>query len=211
MVAEESRPIPDPTVLTTEQLLREIGNVREVTKGELDVLRERLRGIDTATELLGESMNRVPSEVDKQISHLRELDEEKFRSIAVQFLERDTRSERESKDNKVAVDAAFAAQKEAASKEGESNQKAIDKSEKATAETLNKQADLFKSKNDALDAQIADLKDRVGRLESTKAGGLEAVASRRDEQTLSRQGLAIFVSIAALLVTGLSIALALKP
>lgn len=136
-------------------------------------LTTRLDAIDKATDKFEFNLNRVPTDVDKQVGHLKELTRETFRTVderfagvALQFKERDTRSERESRDNKVAVDAAFAAQKEAASEQNKSNTLAIDKSEKATAETLNKQADLFKSTTDALAGRIEDSKQAVGKLDT---------------------------------------------
>lgn len=155
-----SRPVPDPTVLTTEQLLRAIESERDYVDGQIEILRERLAGIDRATELRLLGITQIPDDIDRHVTHLSELMDGKFESVALQFKERDTRSERESRDNKVAVDAAFAAQKEAASEQNKSNTLAIDKSEKATAETLNKQADLFKSTTDALASKIEDQKDR---------------------------------------------------
>lgn len=113
--------------------------------------------------------------------------EERFNSIHNQFTERDTRSERESRDNTKAVDAAFAAQKESAAKQDESNAKAIDKSERATAETIVKLGDLTKSNQDALTDKIDDVKQRLGRLE---AGGLATLQERsvhRDDRLDHRQ------------------------
>jgi cation transport regulator ChaB len=170
---EDGRPTPDPTVLTTEALARGLTSERDYVDGQLDVLRERLRAIDIATRLLNETVNRTPTDIQKEITHLRELSDEKFSSVETQFKERDTRSERESKDNKVAVDAAFAAQKEAAAKQDEGNLKAIDKSERATAETIKTNAELTKTVTDAIMANVSDIKDRVGKIEALKQGGAD--------------------------------------
>jgi cation transport regulator ChaB len=158
-------PIPDPTVLTTEALLRAVGSERDYVDGRIAVLEERLRAIDVATRLLNETVNRVPTDVTKEVSHLRELMDERFGSVIVQFRERDTRQEREARDNKVAVDAAFAAQKEAAAKQDESNAKAINKSEVSTGEIIRGLAD-----------KIDDLKTRIGTVEATKQGGRETLS-----------------------------------
>lgn len=170
----DSMPTPDPTVLTTEALTRAVQAERDYVDGQLDVLRERLRAIDMATRLLNETVNRVPTDVTKEVTHLRELMDERLTSVGVQFKERDTRQERESRDNKVAVDAAFAAQKEAAAKQDEGNAKAINKSEMATAETINKLSELFRTSAGALSDKIDDLKARVGALENLKQGGRDA-------------------------------------
>lgn len=191
--------LSDPTPLVTEQLIRATAAERDYVNGQLEVLRERLAGIDEATKLRLAGIEGIPSQIEEKTGHLRELTFERFQSVALQFKERDERSERESRDNKVAVDAAFAAQKEAASEQNKSNSLAIAKSEAATAETLNKQADLFKSTTDALADKIDDLKDSTARqladLKETRAGSQASAAA-------GRQGIAyIFAGLAAL--TGL--------
>lgn len=172
----DNPPIPDPTILTTEQLIRAVQAERDYVDGKVELLLERLRGIDNATILLNETVNRVPTETQTAVGRLQDLTDEKFRSVSLQFKERDTRSERESRDNKVAVDAAFAAQKEAASEKDKANTLAITKSEVGTLETINKLERLFTTKNDGLSDKIDDLKDRIGRLESVKVGSQQAYA-----------------------------------
>jgi hypothetical protein len=187
----QAPPVPDPTVLSTDAIARAVKAERDYETAQLDVLRERLRGIDKATELLNETVNRVPTDVQREVSHLRELSNEKFNSIAIQFAERDTRSERESRDNKVAVDAAFAAQKEAAARQDEANQKAIDKSEKSTAETIAKLSELFKTSGDGFMGQIADIKERITRAEGAATAAASAASTAlavRSEGLTERRG-----------------------
>ena len=191
---------PDPTVLTTQQLERGLDAERDYVKGEVRVLEQRLTAMDIATELLSATVTRVPTEVQTAVGNLRDLHSERFQSIATQFAERDTRQERESRDNKVAVDAAFAAQKEAASEQNKSNTLAIDKSERATAETLAKQADLFKSKTDALDTQIADLKERLTIVETAKRTGTENGDQKRLDIGVMVSMAAVFVAILSVVV-----------
>ena len=133
-------PRPDPTEKTTQALLREVAMLKELIETRIGSMEKRL--------------DLTPASVEAQVMHLRTLHEEKFNSIQTQFKERDTRSERESRDNKVAVDAAFAAQKEAAAKQDESNAKAIDKSEKATTETIVKLQGLIDARTDALNDKV---------------------------------------------------------
>jgi len=193
----ESRPTPDPTILTTEALERGLRSQRDYIDAQMAIRDQRLDGIDTATKLLNETVNRVPTALSEAITHLRELDEEKFQSVAQQFRERDVRSERESLDNKVAVDAAFAAQKEAAAKQDESNAKAIEKSEKATGETISSQSD-----------KIDDLKARVQGLESRKEGSRESESDRHASSTQFNATAMVLIGIAAILMTLVVAALA---
>jgi hypothetical protein len=128
---------------------------------------------------LNETVNRTPTQIQTEIAHVRELDDVKFASIDQQFRERDIRSEREARDNKVAVDAAFAAQKEAAARQDESNAKAIDKSEKATTETISKLNDLLGALDRAISDKIDDLKARVTVIEAARVGARENTFDNR--------------------------------
>lgn len=180
--ATGDRPVPDPTVLTTDNLRREIGHLHDQVMAEIRIRDERLDGIDEATKLRSDSITHIAETVDGKVLHERELTEERFASVAQQFSERDTRSEREARDNKVAVDAAFAAQKEAATKQDEANQKAIDKSEIATAEKINKLEQLFKTTTDALGEKI----DANGKSNSDK---IDEVKDRQRTTDLTVQSM----------------------
>ena len=118
--APELRPIPDPTVLTTQQLAVAILNLKELFES-------RMSAMDKAVELLQQTANRSPTVNEVYMQH-----EERFKSIAVQFAERDIRTEQTSRDSKVAVDAALQAAKEAVGEQNKSSALAIAKSEAAT-------------------------------------------------------------------------------
>src|ERR1700688_3763560 len=100
---EPSRPDPDPTVLTTAALLREIESLKELMQAKLDAIKSDVVRIEHVAA-------GMPEERKSDILHLRELllekfetSLEKFRSIQTQFVERDTRTEQTAKDSKVAV------------------------------------------------------------------------------------------------------------
>lgn len=206
---QETKPNPDPTVATNDAVARAVRAERDYVDGQLEVLRERLNGIDTATSLRLRQFENTPEQVDEKVGHLGTLMVERFDSVQTQFRERDTRSERESRDNKVAVDAAFAAQKEAAAKQDEANQKAIDKSEKATNETINKNNDAAAAANKALSDKIEDQKDRTTRLEDRVSRMESAGAGRSEQRTEGRAATgAVYAFIgAALGVIGLAMAI----
>jgi cation transport regulator ChaB len=206
---EDTRPTPDPTTLTTAQLIRQVQAERDYVDAQLDVIRERLRGIDVATKLLNETVNRVPTDVQIAVEHLKELHAERFASVDKQFAERDTRAERESRDNKVAVDAAFAAQKEAAAKQDEGNQKAIDKSERTTNETILKNEQLAKTETKATNDKVEDIKDRVSKME-IRLNGFEALKHGGEQQRdTTRQGYFLAIGALGLIVTILVAAFAI--
>lgn len=188
-----TRPVPDPTVLTTEQLLRAIAAERDFVVGQLAIRDERLAGIDEATKLRLTAVSGTSNEIDVKVGRLKDVHDEKFRSIETQFKERDIRAEREARDNKVAVDAAFAAQKEAAAKQDEANAKAIDKSEKATAETIKTNQELSRSVTDGLTKDVDSLKIAVNSIQSTKVGAVETRG--QNQWTIER-----VIAIAAIVV-----------
>ena len=142
------RPDPDPTVLTTAALLREIGNLESRVMSRID-------GIEKAVAVAHEDMVRVPTAVDKAVEQLRALTwgrfdtvDVKFHGITNQFTERDVRVEQTARDTKTAVDAALAAQEKAAGK----------------------QTDAFTKQIDALDDKISDIRDRQITSEGTGKG-----------------------------------------
>ena len=209
-----SRPVPDPTELTDRAIARLEKSMTEYIDGQLGVRDERLNGIDEATKLRLSSIIEIPKEIDEKVGRLKDVVNEKFASIANQFAERDTRSERESRDNKVAVDAAFAAQKEAAAKQDEGNQKAIDKSELATAEKINKLGELFTSRTDAIDSKVDDVKERVAALATLVNGVIQRSGGATENRVESRQAMTassgmMFGIIGALVgIAGIALALA---
>jgi len=179
-------PIPDPSILTTEALNAAIAGLREFVTDSQKALREiietRLEGNDRAIRLLQDTADKLPHWVDEKITALREVHEqrfaavqdttaEKFASIQTQFAERDVRTEQAAGAVKIAVDAALQAQKEAASEQSKSNQAATTKSEAATTKLIDAQATLIANLQKAFDDKIADVKDRVNRIEGKGEGG----------------------------------------
>jgi len=147
------RPVPDPTVLTTQQLLREIQALKEL-------LESRLNSYDKAILLLQDLANRQPS-----ISEAVAKFEEQFRGIETQFKERDIRVEQTAKESKVAVDAAFSAQKEAVSEQNKSGAAAIAKSEATTTKQIDAIVLLIQANTKAADEKFDDVKNRLTAIE----------------------------------------------
>jgi hypothetical protein len=209
-------PQPDPTLLTTAQLTREIANARELSESKVngvatmlegrikyavdamenvrlvadkhtdtaikdvkEILETRFVGIDRAIDLLQETQNRVPILMDEKINQLRSLHQEKFDSIAVQFAERDTRTEQTAAGVKIAVDAALQAAKEAVAEQNRSFALATGKSETATMKQIDALGLAIQTANKGLDDKIADMKDRLTRIE-----GMDLGSNRHREQQL---------------------------
>jgi hypothetical protein len=88
-----SRPVPDPTLLTTQQLVGAIASLKELfitshnslaeaskdaVKASADVIGTRLDGMDKAIELLQKSSDKIPEFVRDQVGQLRDLHGEKI-------------------------------------------------------------------------------------------------------------------------------------
>ncbi|HXJ26379.1 MAG TPA: hypothetical protein VNH17_11790 [Streptosporangiaceae bacterium] len=173
------RPVPDPTLLTTAQLLRELGALRELIEA-------RLNGMDRATALLSETVNRTPTVIQTEISHVRELIDERFGGIDKQFAERDVRTEQAAKASKEALDAALLSAKELVSQQNDSNTTKAEKTE----QNFTKQID------NALD-RISEIKERLDRGEGSTSG---AAGIRTDQ----RLNLSTVIAAVATLVAVLS-------
>ena len=111
---------PDPPI----DVLREVDRAVSSATAIIDA---RIDGIEKGIEVFRADLTRVPTSVDRQILSLRELADsklehlaavtsERFLGVAAQFSERDTRTDQRAGDTKLAVDAAFAAAKEATAK-----------------------------------------------------------------------------------------------
>lgn len=225
----------DPTTLTTDQLRREIGALKDLMLREISQLEklsateiacaqeladQKFAAIDHATALRLTVIGDIPKTIAEKVNHLAALNEERFASVGRQFAERDTRTDAITVLNNKALDAALAAQKEAAAETNKSNTLAISKSETATTETINKLAELFQTTTDGLSDKIDDLKSRVGAIDATMVGFIERGAGVRQSVSDTRQSgvdsRAVLASVLGVLlfvltVAGFVIALANKP
>ena len=240
-------PIPDPTVLTTQQLVREIAALKEVVFTRLDgmdrailifnenitrvptdtdkqiqhlrellqskleeivkemlsgrqVITTRMDAMDKAVILLQSIADRVPGKIDEKINALREIHEEKFASIQVQFRERDVRTEQSSKDSKVAVDAALQAAKEAVGEQNKSSALAIAKSEASTTKQIDQLGQLIQSGAKGVDDKFTDVKDRLTRIEGAKEGAKTADTSHQTTASFGVAVVAVLISLIALIM-----------
>jgi uncharacterized protein YoxC len=138
----------------------------------IKVIETRFDAMDKATNLLSDTVNRFPTDVELRVAQLKAVHDERFKGIeskvedlasgmVVRFQERDTRSERESRDAKIAVEAAFAAAKEAVAENNKSSALATDKSEIAFTKQIDAIQLLITATNKAIDDKVADLKARA--------------------------------------------------
>jgi hypothetical protein len=168
------RPVPDPTVLTTQQLLRELASLREVYD-------TRIGAMDKAAEVLSETVNRTPTAIQTAIGNLREVHDERFNSIQQQFRERDVRTEQADKARAEALAAALQAAKEAVFEQAQAAAKAADKTELSFTKLIEQTQLQITTVAEGLGDKIADLKGRIDRGEGSTAGA----AGTRTEQRLN--------------------------
>ena len=63
----------DPTLLTTNMMIREVAALKELFDERIDAVNVRLAAMDKAQELFETNLTRVPTETDKAIAHLHAL------------------------------------------------------------------------------------------------------------------------------------------
>jgi hypothetical protein len=173
----------------------------------LDAINTRLAAIDKATTLQHDDLVRVPTQVDKAVGALRELLEqtmktyaaqvtgelhqhiaetrEKFIGVGSQFSERDTRTDQRAGDTKLAVDAAFAAAKEATAK-----------IETGFTKQIDGMSLIIDTKTANLAQGISDLKDRVTASENRIGGADFQRKDSRDHLGLIVAGIAVVLALA---------------
>jgi len=218
------RPVPDPTTLTTEQLRRELSALREILSARLD-------GMDRATTLLDETVNRIPTALQTEITHVRELVDERFRTadrrfaeadlryqqrfderdlrfteefrgIGLQFAERDVRTTQAATASAQALAAALQAAKEAVFEQAQAAAKAAEKTELSFTKQIDQIQLQIKTIGDGFSDRIAELKERIDRGEGAAGGA----AGTRTERRLDTGQL---LTVMSLVIGALLVAVAL--
>jgi hypothetical protein len=157
-------------------------------RGLRRTIETRLDGMDKATDLLARDLRSVPTDTDKQVLQLKLLHEEKFRGLEAQLAQRFA-------DNKLAVDAALTAQKEAVGEQNKSFALATAKSEAAITKQIDQSALAVNASLKAIEDKIADLGGRANRAEL--AGGRSE--SRVEEHRISSGNIQAWVGIGVVL------------
>lgn len=164
----------DPSPLTTQLVLREIASLKEL-------LQSRLAGVEKGIDVAHDDLVRFPTEVQKAISGLQALTdnkifyESKIVDIKIKHIEahfnwiEQVRIE-QKRDTATAVDAALKAAKEAVTEQNTSNALAVNKSEAATSKQIDQLAALVATMGKNINDKIADVKDRVITREGTGIG-----------------------------------------
>ncbi len=175
--------VVDPSVLTTQQLWREVAVLKEL-------LNNRIEAVEKAVKVSHDDYVRVPTDVQKYVGALERLHEEKFNSVEKQFKERDTRVYQTATDTKLAVDAALQAA-----------EKAVGKSEASTVKQIDAQSLLISNTAKSLDGKIDDVKDRLTRIEGQGMGRQEQGRASKDVWGYVAGGIGLLITIITVLMT----------
>lgn len=109
-------------------------------------------------------------------------------------------------DTKTAVDAAFAASKEASAQQAASSEKAIAKTELAAIEQSKQQQTTFAAELKGIIGQVSDIKDRLITIEALKLGSIQQKTSAHDDQRAITTMIAVSISVMGLLLSAVVLA-----
>jgi hypothetical protein len=192
----DSRPVPDPTSLTTQQLQAAISALR-------DTINVRFEGVEKATDLLQAAANRSPTiaevwsrhdekfvGINQSIKAEREISNKMFLGVDQQFVQIEKAATQLKIASDTAVAAALQAQKEAAGEAQKSSAAAIAKAESATSKSIEQLQQLFQTSIAGLSKEVADLKSRFDRGEGAGTGNRLSIDDYRFERTDSRAAVA---------------------
>jgi predicted component of type VI protein secretion system len=187
-----------------EETVTQIGQLRKLLEARLD-------GMDRATEVVSSQAavsraqieqirDRLREETVTQIGQLRKLLEARLdgmdRAIALQFGERDVRSEQATVSSKQALEAALLAQKELVAQQNDANSAAAAKAEASFTKQIDQIGTIIQTTEKATDARITELKERIDRGEGSTAG---ATGSRSERAQVTNQVLMAMSVLAAVI------------
>lgn len=147
-----SVPSPDPTVLTTSQLLREV---------------------ESAVKYLESRLISLEAEEQALIKGMRGEYDVRFHGIEREFIAIENWRKEQKLDTKTAVDAALQAAEKAVREQTVSAEKSILKSETSANEQSKQQYATFSASLKGVADTLADVKSRVDRMEANKIGAVE--------------------------------------
>jgi len=193
-------PRPDPTTLTANavnqaktDLRNELAIQREILEAQLsavkDAIGERLDAADAANLLRLKAFDRIPADVNERIGHLKELHNERFASIALQFKERDERSAQLAKTQDEALKAALQAARELNSAQGEANKEANAKTEVSFSQQIK-----------AIEDKVEVINGRLNRGEGSAAGSAEHRSEARLNLGQVMAGVAVLIALVSLIL-----------
>jgi hypothetical protein len=185
-----------------------------------EVITQRLNDLDTASKVAADHIEKIPVDLTHDV-HKALRAEREYVMSQIGLIGAETRRTGDVAQEKFAaidglfnsndkaLTAALAAQEKAAAEQQKSNTLAIDKSEKTTIETIRANDDKTASAIQAQAATIADLKERLVRIEATGAGATANRTEAREARTEARlsQGAVLSIIVALIIATGVILSL----
>lgn len=218
-------PIPDPSLITAQEIAKAKAELRNEFALALAGLREtliaardgyiatinaRLDGIEKASALLDGNLGKVPSALDREASRLERLLEEKvanihilFDNVSTRFVERDLRFNQDKAAVAASIEAALRAQKDAARAQNDGIAATFAKSESSFTKEIDSLKALINATRDTITANVVNLTGRLDRGEGGQHGARQAVTDRQ-----ANTGAIVGVIGGAVGVLGLIVALA---
>lgn len=185
------RPDPDPTRLSTEQLLRTELTLRNLIINENAHLHELIdEKVDAVTKLLAE-----------RITGVNVLTAEKFVAVDDRFEALEKRTAEQKSDTNTSLTAALAAQEKSAAATTLASEKSIDKSEAATNRRIEGVENAQMTNLNTTDDKIVDIKDRIVAMENKQLGGVNALNDVRSHGGDNRSLAAIGISTLFLIIS----------
>jgi hypothetical protein len=195
--ALRARAGPDPSPLTTQQLLREIFLLREILEQQIANIISRLDQGDKAVALLQAFADRTPTtkDVQHEVTALREVTMEKFGSINTTFSQNDK-----------ALTAALQAQEKQAIATNDNTTTATAKMEAGFTKLFDAMALTVDTKFAGMGTQMQDTKDRLTAIESRTQG---ITQQKTESGVATTQGTSQIGTIAAIVFGGISLLIAI--
>ncbi len=161
-------------ILTKRQLWREVKSLKEL-------LIDRIESVEKTVDIAHEDLVRVPTDVQKQVSYVKEylearietghsLKEEKFSKVYQMFELIERQRLEQKQDTALNVEKALSSAERAVREQNASNKESITKSETSTSKQL-----------ESLNEKINDVRDRTTKIESVTSG----ISSAKTEQKTS--------------------------
>lgn len=165
----------DPAVLTTDQLRREMLMLREL-------LETRLGANEKAADVFADNLTRVPSALDREISKLTILINEKFDGVQRQLVDRDKRAESIMAASQQSIETALRSVAEA----GKIFQTQVNQMPTETAKSIDHLRGLQQEKFDSIQRQF-DERDIRSRASETAASVAVTAALQAQKEAAAQQ------------------------
>src|ERR1700688_12762 len=161
---------------------RAIQGLRELQEARFTAVETNLKGLHNSIEPIDcdirKEIQHLQSLMQAEIQSLGAVTSEKFTGVGAQFSERDTRTDQRAGDTKLAVDAAFAAAKEATAK-----------IEAGFTKQIDAMITIIDTKTSNLAGGLGDLKERLGAIESRTQGITSANSDIRGSASDNRNSM----------------------